>query len=316
MADCHPGARGRGQAAFLRDLLATIGAARLANDPANVRKGSRAPGRDQAGSATRAAVDLSTTKTTEAPAWEIALTVFGYIRTSKPPKKRSRHSSSSSPLGIESQREAILAAYPEAVLHVDEFRSGRRATRPALRAMVEQLERGDLVIVARLDRLARSMRLAMALEHEIEDVSGARIVSLAGEGTSADGKPDPYAVFVRRVHQAAAELQVAQAARTTQDALAVRRRNGYAATGSPPWGFRLQAGKLVPDPSEQKALDLARAWVARCAATPAPADLARALTKAGARNRKGRPIGRDTAGRILRQLEQDTTNTTPQRRAK
>jgi DNA invertase Pin-like site-specific DNA recombinase len=244
------------------------------------------------------------------------LTVFGYIRTSKPPKKRSRHSSSSSPLGIESQREAILAAYPEAVLHVDEFRSGRRATRPALRAMVEQLERGDLVIVARLDRLARSMRLAMALEHEIEDVSGARIVSLAGEGTSADGKPDPYAVFVRRVHQAAAELQVAQAARTTQDALAVRRRNGYAATGSPPWGFRLQAGKLVPDPSEQKALDLARAWVARCAATPAPAELARALTKAGARNRKGRPIGRDTAGRILRQLEQDTTNTTPQRRAK
>lgn len=243
------------------------------------------------------------------------MAVHGYVRTSKPPRKRSRHASSSSPLGIESQRAAILQAYPDAVLHVDEFRSGRRATRPALRAMIDNLERGDLVVVVRLDRLARSMRLAMALEHEVEDVRGARIVSLAGEGTSPDGKPDPYAVFVRRVHQAAAELQVAQAARTTREALAVRRGNGYAATGSPPWGYRLEAGKLVPDTAEQKALELARAWVARCAAPPAPADLARVLAKAGATNRKGRPIGRDTASRILRQLEQVDTNTTPQRRA-
>lgn len=244
------------------------------------------------------------------------MVVHGYIRTSKPPKKRSRHASSSSPLGIESQRTAIREIYPEAVLHVDEFRSGRRATRPALRGMVEQLARGDLVVVVRLDRLARSMRLAMALEHEIEDQRGARIVSLAGEGTSADGKPDPYAVFVRRVHQAAAELQVAQAARTTREALAVRRSNGYAATGSPPWGYRLQTGKLVPEAAEQKALELARVWVARCGATPAPAELARVLTKAGSKNRKGRPIGRDTAERILRQIEQETKPAPPRRRAK
>ena len=244
------------------------------------------------------------------------MAVHGYIRTSKPPKTRSRHGSSSSPLGIESQRAAILAAYPDAVLHVDEFRSGRRATRPALREMVDQLSRADLVVVVRLDRLARSMRLAMALEHEIEDVHGARVVSLAGEGTSADGKPDPYAVFVRRVHMAAAELQVAQAARTTREALAVRRRNGYAATGSPPWGYTVKAGKLVPEQAEQEALAIAREWVSCRVSRPAPADLARVLTKAGARNRKGRPISRDTAGRILRQLEQETTNTTPPRRGK
>jgi DNA invertase Pin-like site-specific DNA recombinase len=240
--------------------------------------------------------------------------VHGYIRTSKPPKRTSRHASSSSPLGIESQRAAILAAYPGADLHVDEFLSGRRATRPALRSMIATLDRGDVLVVVRLDRLARGMRLAMSLEHEIEDVRGARIVSLAGEGTSPDGKPDPYAVFVRRVHQAAAELQVAQAARTTREALAVRRRNGYAATGSPPWGYRLEAGKLVAEPAEQRALELARAWVARCAAAPAPAELARALARAGARNRAGRPIGRDTAGRILRQLSETETQTPPRTR--
>ena len=230
---------------------------------------------------------------------------FGYIRTSRPPRRTSRHAASSSPLGIESQRAAILERYPEALLYVDEFRSGRLADRPALGQLLEQVTRGDIVVVVRLDRLARRMRLAMALEYEIEDIRGARIVSLAGEGTCADGVPDPYAVFVRRVHQAAAELQVAQAARTTSEALAVRKRAGFAATGSPPWGYRVLEGKLVPEPAEQAVLEQSRAFLARCVSRPVPADLARVLAKAGARNRRGGPITRDTAGRILRQLERE-----------
>lgn len=234
--------------------------------------------------------------------------VHGYIRTSRPPRRSSQHAASSSPLGIESQRAAILERYPDAVLWVDEFCSGRRAQRPALREMLEQVGRGDLVVVVRLDRLARRMRLAMALEYELEDERGARIVSLAGEGTSADGPPDPYAVFVRRVHQAAAELQVAQAARSTSEALAVRKRAGFAATGSPPWGYRVLEGRLVEHEEEQRVLELARAFLARCVSRPVPADLARVLVKAGARNRRGGEITRDTAGRILRQLEREQTN--------
>lgn len=235
------------------------------------------------------------------------MTTHGYIRTSRPPRRKSRHGSSGSPLGIESQRTAILEQYPTARLWVDQFQSGRRSSRPALREMISHLSRGDLVVVVRLDRLARSFRLAVALEHEIEDRRGARLVSLAGEGTSADGPPDPYAVFVRRIHHATAELQVAQAARSTREALAVRRDAGYASSGSPPWGYRLRRGKLVPDPREQEVLELARAFLARCVSSPVPADLARVLAKAGARNRKGGTITRDTAGRIMRQLAAEQT---------
>jgi len=230
---------------------------------------------------------------------------FGYIRTSRPPRRTSQHAASSSPLGIESQRAAILEKFPDATLFIDEFRSGRQADRPALAVLLEQVARGDLVVVVRLDRLARGMRLAMALEFEIEDRRGARICSLAGEGTSEEGPADPYAVFVRRVHQAAAELQAAQAARTTSDALAVRRRAGFAATGSPPWGYRVLEGKLVPEPGEQAVLEQARAFLSRCVSRPVPADLVRVLSKTGARNRRGGPITRDTAGRILRQLERE-----------
>jgi hypothetical protein len=53
-------------------------------------------------------------------------------------------------------------------------------------------------------------------------------------------------------------------------------------------------------------LEQARTFLARCVSRPVPADLARVLVKAGARNRRGGPITRDTAGRILRQLEQET----------
>lgn len=241
------------------------------------------------------------------------MAVYGYVRTSRPPRRKA--DAGSSPLGIESQRSAILEAFPDAEIHVDQFCSGRRVNRPALRTMVGRLVRGDLVVVVRLDRLARGMRLAMAIEHEVEDVRRARIVSLAGEGTSADGAPDAYAVFVRRVHQATAELQAAQAARTTRDALAVRRRKGLAVTGSPPWGHRLHGDRLVPDPAEQHALEVARVFVARCGSSPVPAELARVLNKAGATNRRGAPVTRDTAARILRQLEQQEA-TPPRRRSK
>ena len=242
------------------------------------------------------------------------MTHHGYIRTSRAPKRASQHSSSTTPLGIESQRSAILAVYPDAVLHVDEFVSGRRPNRPGLSAMLEQLSRGDLVVVVRLDRLARSMRLAMALEYQIEELAGARVVSLAGEGTTAEGTPDPYAVFVRRVHMAAAELQVAQAARTTSDALAIRKRNGYAATGSPPWGYQLSEGKLVEHPQEQRALSLARVFLSRCVCEPVPADLARSLNAQGATNRRGSKISRETAATIMRQIRSSETQAPPTRR--
>lgn len=298
---------------FVGDRRAGNGAAARAGEgrAGRRRQGGKAAGRREAGEVYIATNGVATSQAVEGSTPE-GVTVYGYIRTSRAPKRSSRHQASSSPLGIESQRTAILAAYPSAVLFVDEFVSGRRASRPGLSAMLQRVKRGDLVITTRLDRIARGMRLAMALEHQLEDVVGARLVSLAGEGTSADGKPDPYAVFTRRIHQATAELQAAQAARTTADALAVRKRNGFAATGSPPWGYQLEDGKLVEHPDEQKALQLARTFLARCGSRPVPAELALFLNRAGARNRRGKSITRDTAARIIRMAEQtnDTTGGT------
>ena len=108
--------------------------------------------------------------------------IFGYCRSSRPSKSlRYRPASTDSPLGVSSQQSAILERFPGAQIFTDAARTGRNANRPALREMLAGLRRGDVVVVVRLDRLARDFRLMMVLELQIETTSGARLVSLAGE---------------------------------------------------------------------------------------------------------------------------------------
>ena len=170
------------------------------------------------------------------------MTTYGYVRSSRPPKSvRLRgEASTDSPLGIESQRREILDAFPDAVIFEDRFKSGRSARRAGLRQMLDHVEPGDVVVVSRLDRLARDSRLATAIEYEIETTREARLVSLRGEGTSIDGPPDPTAVFLRRVLAAQAELAAAQASIATKSALAVKRAAGVSTNGTACYGWRVE----------------------------------------------------------------------------
>jgi len=61
-----------------------------------------------------------------------------------------------------------------------EKKSGARADRPELRRMIEQRREGDVVIVARLDRLARSTRDLLELAEQI---------TAAGAGLKSLGEP-------------------------------------------------------------------------------------------------------------------------------
>lgn len=236
------------------------------------------------------------------------MTTFAYVRSSQPPKTYRNLPPGEipeSPLGIESQRRDILAKFPDAVFFEDRFRSGRVASRPGLRAMLDKLAPGDLVVVVRLDRLARDSRLAVAIEYEIETTREARLVSLAGEGTSLDGSPpDPTQVFLRRVIAAQAELQAAQASTATRAALAVKRAAGLSTNGTAVYGFRVEAdGRIVEDEGEQAVLAAivertrGRLWAA------SPADIAEHLNRRGFRNRAGSPFDRSGVLRLVRALQ-------------
>lgn len=238
----------------------------------------------------------------------------GYVRSSQPPKAyrdRPPTDSSDVPLGIESQRRDILARFPDAVFFEDRFRSGRHARRAGLRGLLEALEPGDVVVVTRLDRLARDSALAVHLEFEIERVRESRLVSLAGEGTSIDGPPDPTAVFLRRVLAAQAELQAAQASSSTKAALAVKRAAGRSTNGVASYGNKVGAdGLIVPDEAEQKILAAIMTFTRGRLWEASPQEVANFLTRQGHRNRAGRPFDRTGVLRLIRRLKQEHTTCT------
>lgn len=212
-------------------------------------------------------------------------------------------------MGIESQRAAILERFPDATLYVDAAKSGRAgvARRPGLRQLLAELQPGEIVAVVRLDRLSRDTRLAMALELQIETTIGARLFSLAGEGTSLDGTPDPVAVFNRRIAAAVAELQVAQAAQATAAAFAVKRRQGLSVNGHAPYGHRVvDGGRIVEDDAEQTVLAEVVRFTRGRPETATGAELARRLNACGFTNRDGRPWNRTTAKRLAMRLAQRT----------
>ena len=236
------------------------------------------------------------------------MTTHAYCRSSQPPKnlRHNPAAAANTPLGVESQRAALLERFPDATVWVDAARSGRTGRRPALRAMLDALQPGDVVAVVRLDRLARCTRLAMALEMEIETTRGACILSLAGEGTRLDGPPDPVAVFNRRVAAAVAELQAHQAAAATTAAFAVKRARGLATSGVPPYGFRIVDGQLAPDPDEQRVVEAVRAFTGGRPDNVTGGELARYLNQRGFTNREGRPFIGMTALRLARRVAQRT----------
>ena len=239
------------------------------------------------------------------------MSTWGYVRSSQPPKAyrdRPPEELTDVPLGIESQRRDILARFPDTVFFEDRFRSGRNARRPGLQALLDAVKSGDVVVVSRLDRLARDSALAVHLEFEIERVREARLVSLAGEGTSIDGPPDPTAVFLRRVLAAQAELQAAQASSSTKAALAVKRAAGRSTNGTASYGNKVGTdGLIVPDADEQKVLSAVLTFTRGRLWEASPQEVANYLNRQGFRNRAGRPFGRTGALRIIRRLTQQET---------
>ena len=67
--------------------------------------------------------------------------------------------------------------------------------RPVLLEAVAALKCGDVLLVAKRDRLGRDV-IAVAMIERLVSKRGARVVSAAGEGTDSD---DPSALLMRRL---------------------------------------------------------------------------------------------------------------------
>jgi DNA invertase Pin-like site-specific DNA recombinase len=231
---------------------------------------------------------------------QLAGKAYGYCRVSTEQQRESG-------LGLDAQREAIVQT--AARLHLplrhtftDAGLSGSLAIeeRPALADALNALRRGDVLIVAKRDRIARDAFVSVLLEREAAK-KGARIASAAGEGTETD---DPSAVFTRRILDAVAELERALTAARTRAALRAKRAKGERA-GTEPYGYRVNGdGRTLHcyEPEQE----IVRTLLDCRAAGFTLRAMAEELNRQGRTTRAGRPWKHQLIAGILRTFDRHT----------
>jgi DNA invertase Pin-like site-specific DNA recombinase len=196
-------------------------------------------------------------------------------------------------LGLDAQTVAIEAAairlgLPLGQTFTDAGLSGGLPLdkRPALMDALGALRRGDVMIVAKRDRLGRDL-LNVAMIERLVERKGGRIVSGAGEGTDDDG---PSGVLMRQICDSFSQYERALIGVRTKAALKAKRAKGERA-GNVPYGFRLaddddQRQRLEHDPDERRVLGLVHQLRADGLTLRAVADR---LNVAGITTRRGTP---------------------------
>jgi site-specific DNA recombinase len=237
----------------------------------------------------------------ETGGWTV-LRVIVYLRVSTDEQAESG-------LGLEAQLAACRAlaarmGWEIAIVFEDDLSGGLPLDkRPILLDAIAALARGDILLVAKRDRLGRGDIMTTAMIEAAVLRAGARIVSAAGEGTESD---DPSAVLMRRMIDAFAEYERLVIKARTRAALAAKKARGER-TGQVPYGSRLTGEGppskkngmptgLATHPAETEALKLIRAlgaagWSRR--------QIAGELDRRGIPTKSGRPWKHSTVHDLL-----------------
>lgn len=193
-------------------------------------------------------------------------------------------------LGLDAQETSIATAATRlelalAATFTDAGVSGGLALeqRPGLIAALDSLGKGDVLIVAKRDRLGRDV-LNVAMFERLAERKGARIVSAAGEGTDTN---DPTSRLMRQIVDCFAEYERAIIRARTRAALAVKKARGER-VGNVAFGFRVSSDgrRLEPHVDEQQVLALAIHLREQGATYRA---IAAELNRRGLRSRTGGP---------------------------
>ena len=120
--------------------------------------------------------------------------------------------------------------------------------RVGLMNAINELNKGDILLIAKRDRLGRDPIVVAMIEAAVKR-KGARIVSTAGEGTEND---DPTSILMRRIVDAFGEYERLVIKARTKAALQSKKKRGER-VGHIPFGCKLdEDGKhLLQDDEEQ-----------------------------------------------------------------
>ena len=129
------------------------------------------------------------------------------------------------------------------------------AKRPGLQDALAQLGPESVLVVYRLDRLARDLELQIRL-FRIVTSAGARIVSTMDEGTiNGPGEDDPDAEFLRNLQGALAQRERGVLALRIRDGVRAKKAQGRKWNANAPFGHRWTPdGKLAENVAEQRTI--------------------------------------------------------------
>lgn len=116
-------------------------------------------------------------------------------------------------------------------------------------------DQAQMLVIPRLDRLARDLVMSEQLLREVWDADGTVVSCAEGEGNLHDDPNDPSRALIRQVLGAVAAYERSMIVlRMKRGRLAKKARGGYS-TGAPPYGYKADGhGNLVPDPAQQEGL--------------------------------------------------------------
>jgi DNA invertase Pin-like site-specific DNA recombinase len=203
-------------------------------------------------------------------------------------------------LGLEAQQGAIeTAAARLGMPVVDTFTDAGVSgglpleQRPALVAALDAIRAGDVLLVAKRDRLGRDV-LNVAMIERLVERRGARVFSAAGEGSDDD---TPTGKLMRQIIDAFAEYERAVIRARTKSAMGVAKKQGRR-VGHVPFGKRVASDgrHLEEDPFELMILNRIR-WLRARGFTLD--DIATELNQQGFANRQGRPWKPSFIGQLL-----------------
>ena len=156
---------------------------------------------------------------------------------------------------IEMQFDAIRKYCSENNIEVvaefsDRALSGGDEDRPGLWAAIAALKKGYVLVVYKLDRLARSVYLSNIIERSVHKRK-ATFLSIAGEGTWGDSDED---FLIRNILQAFAEFERRVISARTRTAMLRHQANGRLMGKIPPYGWMISPDnpkRIVKNPKER-----------------------------------------------------------------
>jgi len=125
--------------------------------------------------------------------------------------------------------------------------------RPALTEALAALKKGDVLIVAKRDRIARDMLVTLTVE-KVVSKRGARLLSVAGEGSDSEGVTG---LILRTMTDVFAQVERETIRTRTRSALQVKKSKAER-VGAIPYGYRLAEDgiHLIESEREQRIIAL------------------------------------------------------------